>query len=102
MIYFMHVSIVDMCQFQSPNSPHCLLFPLGVHTFVLSICVSVSALQMVHLYHFSRLHITAVLVYSYSLPSPSSLYPFHRDNFCIFIFFVLLMDTLVDLGLAQH
>ena len=29
---------------------------LGVHTFVLYVCVSISALQKVHLYHFSRLH----------------------------------------------
>ena len=100
-VHYVFICRMYICQFQSPSASH-LSFPLGVHTFVLSICVSVSALQMVHLYHFSRLHITAVLVYSYSLPSPSSLYPFHRDNFCIFIFFVLLMDTLVDLGLAQH
>ena len=41
---------VYTCQSQSPNSshphhPHPRLSPLGVHTFVLYICVSISALQ---------------------------------------------------------
>ena len=37
-----------ICQSQSPNSSHLppLLFPLGVHTFVLYICVSISAMQI--------------------------------------------------------
>ena len=34
-----------ICQSQSPNSSH-LPFPLGVHTFVLYICDSISALQI--------------------------------------------------------
>ena len=42
-IYFIHISIVDICQFQSPNSPHCLPFPLGVHMFVLYIYIYFSS-----------------------------------------------------------
>ena len=44
--------LVYICQSQSPNSSHHhhppsppLLSPLGVHTFVFYICVSISALQ---------------------------------------------------------
>ena len=40
------VSIVCMCQSQYPNSSHPTPFPLGIHTFVLYICVSISALQI--------------------------------------------------------
>ena len=41
------VSIVYVCQSQSPNSSHPHpISPLGVHTFVLYICVSISALQI--------------------------------------------------------
>ena len=40
------VSILYMCQSQSPNSSHPTPFPLGIHTFVLYICVSISAWQM--------------------------------------------------------
>ena len=90
-----------MCQFQSPNSSHPLSPLVSIRLFFPSMSLFLLC-KWVHLYHFSRLHTTAVLVYSYSLPSPSSRYPFHGDNFCIFIFFVLLTDTLVDLGLAQH
>ena len=39
------VSIVCTCQLQSPN-PTKPLFPLGVHVFVLCVCVSISALQI--------------------------------------------------------
>ena len=39
------VSIVYMCQSQSPNSSHPLIL-FGIHTFVLYICVSISALQI--------------------------------------------------------
>ena len=35
-----------MCQSQSPNSSHPTPFPLGIHTFVLYVCVSISALQI--------------------------------------------------------
>ena len=37
------------------------LSPLGVHTFVLYICVSISPQKLVHLYHFSRFHINALI-----------------------------------------
>ena len=41
-----------MCQSQSPNSSHPTPFPLGIHTFVLYICVSISAWQFL-IYHWS-------------------------------------------------
>ena len=53
------VSIVYMCQFQSSNSFHCL-FPLGIHTFVPLVCVSISAFQ-IRLCHFSIFHIYYVI-----------------------------------------
>ena len=34
-----------MCQSQSPNSSHPTPFPLGIHTFVLYVCVSTVALS---------------------------------------------------------
>ena len=40
------VSITYMCQSQSPNSSLPTPFPLGIHTFVLYVCVSISALQI--------------------------------------------------------
>ena len=42
-LFYTLVSIVFMGQSQSPNSPHSLV---GIHTFVLYICVSISALQI--------------------------------------------------------
>ena len=45
-IYFIHISIymsIPISQFIPPTSP--LLSPLGVHMFVLYICVSISAQQ---------------------------------------------------------
>ena len=47
-IHFIHISVY--MSIQSPNSSHHLphpppLSPLGVHTFVLYLCVSISALQ---------------------------------------------------------
>ena len=55
--------LVYICQSQSPNSSHPCppRSPLGVHTFVLYICVSISALQTGSLYHFSRFHIYALI-----------------------------------------
>ena len=57
--------LVYICQSQSPNSSHHhhhpRLSPLGVHTFVLYICVSISASKQVHLYHFSRFRIYALI-----------------------------------------
>ena len=48
LIYFIHISVymsIPISQFiPPPNSPP-PAFPLGVHTFVLYICVSISALQ---------------------------------------------------------
>ena len=35
-----------MCQYQSLNTSHSLSFPLGIHTFVLYVCVSISALNI--------------------------------------------------------
>ena len=48
------------CQSQSPNPSH-PTNPLGVHTFVLYVCVSVSALQIGFLYHFAKFHIYALI-----------------------------------------
>ena len=39
-------SVVYMCQPQSPSSFHPTCSPLGIHTFVLYICVSISALEI--------------------------------------------------------
>ena len=39
------VSIVYICQSQSPNSSHPSPFPLGIHMFVLYVCISISALH---------------------------------------------------------
>ena len=61
-ICFIH--IVYICQSQSPNASPCPpppLSPLGVHRFVLYICVSISACKLVHLYYFSRFHIYALI-----------------------------------------
>ena len=35
-----------MCQYQSLNISHFLSFPLGIHTFFLYVCVSISALKI--------------------------------------------------------
>ena len=53
----------------SVPSPRCIppaLFSLGVHTFVLYVRVSVSALKKDHLYHFPRFHICALIRFSLS------------------------------------
>ena len=44
-VYFIHVSIGCTPQSQSP-SHHKPPFPLGIHIFVLYVCVSISALQI--------------------------------------------------------
>ena len=47
-IHFIHISVymsIPISQFITPPPPTPPLFPLGVHTFVLYICVSISALQ---------------------------------------------------------
>ena len=53
---------IPVSQFIPPPPPPSPAFPFGVHTCVLYICVSISALQTVHLYHFCRFHIY-VLIY---------------------------------------
>ena len=54
--------IVYMCQFQSPNSSHSLLYPMSTSLFSMSASLFLPCKQ-VHLYHFSRFHIY-VLIYS--------------------------------------
>ena len=47
-INFIHISVymsIPIAQFITPPPPHPPLSPLGVHMFVLYICVSISALQ---------------------------------------------------------
>ena len=48
-IYFIHISVymsIPISQFiPPPPAPHPATYPLGVHTFVLYICVSTSALH---------------------------------------------------------
>ena len=47
-IHFIHISVtmsIPVAQFITPPPPPPPLSPLGVHTFVLYICVSISALQ---------------------------------------------------------
>ena len=66
-----HQFYTHQCIHVNPNQPihHTTiptplrLSPLGVHTFVLYICVSISALQTGRLYHFSRFHIHALTYY---------------------------------------
>ena len=63
-IYFIHISVymsIPISQFIPPIPPPPLLSPLGVHTFVLYLCVSVSAYKLVHLYHYSRFHIYTLI-----------------------------------------
>ena len=49
-------SKVYMCMPQSTNYSYPLFLPHGVHPFVLYVCVSLYALQIDHLYHFSIPH----------------------------------------------
>ena len=65
-ISFIHINVymsIPITQFITPPPPPPppAAFPLGVHTFVLYISVSISALQTTYLYHFSRLHIYALI-----------------------------------------
>lgn len=97
-VHYVLICRMYICQFQSPNASH-PLFPLGVPSFVLSLYLFLLCKWFICAIFLD--YITAALVYS----SPSQ--PFlplslSQDNFCIFIFFVLLMDTLLILGLAQH
>ena len=72
-IHFIQISVymsIPISQFITPPPPS-PLSPLGVHTFVLYICVSNSALKPVNLYHFSRFH-TYALIYDICF-SPSDL-----------------------------
>ena len=46
MSVFYIASIVYMCQSQPPNSSRPIPLPLGIHTLILYICVSFSALQI--------------------------------------------------------
>ena len=58
-IHFTHISVymsIPISQFIPPPPPPSLS-PLGVHTFVLYICVSISALQTGSSVPFSRFHI---------------------------------------------
>ena len=70
-INFTHISVnmsIPVSQFITPPPPP-PLSRLGVHTFVLYICVSISACKLVHLYHFSSFHIYALIydIYIFSL-----------------------------------
>ena len=71
-IHFTHISVyrsIPISQFITPPPPPPAASPLGVHTFVLYICVSISALQTGSSVPFSRFHIYA-LIYDtcFSLP----------------------------------
>ena len=37
------------------------LSPVGVHMFVLYVCVSILPCKLVHLYHFSRFHLDTLI-----------------------------------------
>ena len=54
-------SIIYICWSQSSSSSHLSPFPLGIHTFVLYICFSISAFQKRVLIPFSRFHIYALI-----------------------------------------
>ena len=63
-IHLIHMSVymsIPISQFITPQPPPLPLFPLGVHTFVLYICVSISALQTSSSVPFSRFHIYALI-----------------------------------------
>ena len=54
------------CIHDNPNLPihpttHAPLSPCSIHMSVLHICISTSACKPVHLYHFSRFHIYALI-----------------------------------------
>ena len=66
-IYIYVCIYICICHSQSPNSSH-PSFTLGIHVSVLFICVSMFALHrnciifiIIHLYHFSRFHMWAIL-----------------------------------------
>ena len=64
-INFIHISVymsIPVAQFITPPPPPPAASPLGVHTFVLYICVSISSLQTGSSLPFSRFHIY-VLIY---------------------------------------
>ena len=64
-IHFIHISVymsIPISQFITPQPPPTLpLSLLGVHIFVLYICVSISALQTSSSVPFSRFHIYALI-----------------------------------------
>ena len=64
-INFIHISVymsIPISQFITPPPLPPPLSPLGVHTFVLYICVSISALQTSSsVYHFPRFHVSALI-----------------------------------------
>ena len=67
-IYFIHSSVsmsIPISQFITPPPPPPPppLSALGVHTFVIYICVLFLPCKLIHLYHFSRFHIY-VLIYN--------------------------------------
>ena len=59
-VYFIP-TINSVCQSQSLSSSHATPFPLGIHTFVLYVCVSVSALQIWSSIPFSRFHMYGLI-----------------------------------------
>ena len=81
--YFIHNSVcvciyihiymytyIYICQFQSPNSSHPVFFPLKVHTFVLCVSVSISALPIGSFVPFLQIPHICILIYDicFSLP----------------------------------
>ena len=63
-IYFIHISVymsIPISQFIPPSSPPTSPPTFGVHTFVVYICVSISALQTGSPVPFSRFHIYALI-----------------------------------------
>ena len=63
-IHFIHITVymsITISQFITPTSPLPAVSPLGVHTFFLYVCVSISALQTSSSVPFSTFHIYALI-----------------------------------------
>ena len=75
-IHFIHSVNMSICQSQSPSPSH-FPCPLGVHKFVVYVCVSISALQI-------------------NSSVPFFLYSTYKQYYMILVFLFLTYFTLYD------